>query len=436
MTSNLLRLTLFAPALILLSGCAYFTEQKKERELEMVARRWCMTMRASQIIPIYPLNEDIQPGDVFVVDTPAERQASDYNKRGYLSLDHLVMRLKTSAYPDFYSKSYNIGDSTDTPHHWQFPTNTWTNAPMAGFPTYSVDVKKGGGFNAAFPISGIPVGLSYVGSAQAKVSVQLAKAHTFGLDKASLEPSFRAWLKTNDLVSQFARPIGQTAYLRLITRVFLVESVNVTVTGDDASGFSASGGVAKKVNIPILQDTNAIANYTNSVSKLAEMVEGLSESAPGGTLKLSSASSHSISMNETFARPLVIGYLAQDYPIFPNGSIRGPISTKDVIEKRVDNPIELSSKSLFSEQKAAKPIADESIGRLSLMTPDELVKTLPDAVKNGILSENEKNQVLGIISQRPDQAKSIYFHAIQRKSRAGNPNARTDLHKFSNSIKD
>ena len=88
-----------AALLTVWSGCAYLAEKKSERELEMVARRWCMTLRASQIIPIYPLNEDVQPGDVFVVETPAPRQASDYKQRGYLDLEHLLGRLNPSGYP-------------------------------------------------------------------------------------------------------------------------------------------------------------------------------------------------------------------------------------------------------------------------------------------------------------------------------------------------
>jgi hypothetical protein len=104
------------------TGCATLTEKTVERELEMVARRWCMTVRASQIIPIYPLNEDVQPGDVFVVETPAQRQASDYNKRGYLELEHLLVRLNPAAsYPGFYSDGYDVRTNPSTPRNWQFP---------------------------------------------------------------------------------------------------------------------------------------------------------------------------------------------------------------------------------------------------------------------------------------------------------------------------
>ena len=48
------------------AGSGHFERLNKQRALERVARDWCLTIRASQIIPVYPLDEDIQVGDVFV----------------------------------------------------------------------------------------------------------------------------------------------------------------------------------------------------------------------------------------------------------------------------------------------------------------------------------------------------------------------------------
>jgi hypothetical protein len=430
------KLLLFTPLLLMLTGCAYFVQKKTEREMEMVARRWCMTIRASQIIPTYPLNEDIQPGDIFVVETPAQRQAKDYNQRGYLDLEHLLVRLNSTAYPTFYSKGYQIGEAKDTPRHWQFPKNTWSNAPMAGFPSYNIEVKKSGGFNAAFPISGIPVGLSFVDGAQASVNVQLTKAHTFGLDQASLEGPFREWLKNNtQLTHQYARPEPHTAYLRLVTRVFLVEAVNVTVTGDQASSFSGSGGVPKDVPLLHLQKTNAVANYTNAISKLAQMIEGLSESAPGGTLKLASASSHSISMTEEFDRPLVIGYIAQDYPISPEGKIGNPISTKEIIEGKVRDPLALSMASLQAEQRAAAVVATECVASLEKLPSDKIAQAVDLGVSSGVLSDIEKGKILAKVPADSRAALAIYANALDRKARGAAPENRCQLISLSKELK-
>ena len=423
-----------AALLTVWSGCAYLAEKKSERELEMVARRWCMTLRASQIIPIYPLNEDVQPGDVFVVETPAPRQASDYKQRGYLDLEHLLGRLNPPGYPDFYTGGYDIGTRTNTPRHWQFPdSGGWSNAPLAGFPSYSVEVKKGGGFNAAFPIASIPVGLSFVGGAQNRISVQLSRAHTFGLDQASLETPFRQWVSTNaDLTAQFARPTNgsETAFLRLVTRVFLVKAVNVTVTGDEASSFSGSGGVAKPVNLLDLQETNAIANYTNSLAALSRMVDGLSASAPGGSLKLASATSRSISLNETFARPLVIGYLAQDYPILADNRLGHPVSTKDVLEGRIPDPLAASLGKFRQEQKEAGLVADQCISKLGRLTPEQWKTSLNSAFALAIISELERTQLMAKAATNKREACKDYADKIRRKSRSGDVRARCELSEF------
>ena len=86
------------------SGCSsYF----KKLELEKVAKDWCLTIRASQVIPVYPLTEDIQPGDVFLVTTPVGKQAKRYNERGFLPLDNLMTRLDVNDdYSSFYEDSY------------------------------------------------------------------------------------------------------------------------------------------------------------------------------------------------------------------------------------------------------------------------------------------------------------------------------------------
>lgn len=424
-----------AVAATLTSGCHLFrtAEQEQQRELEMVARRWCMTMRASQIIPIYPLNEDVVPGDVFVVETPAQRQAKDYAKRGYLDLEHLMVRLNSLAYANFYQGGHGIGTLTNTPRHWQFPdSQAWSNAPLAGFPSYSVEVKKGGGFNAAFPISGIPVGLSLVNSKKANATVQITRAHTFGLDQNSLEAPFRQWLATNgDLVAQFARPTnGSTAYLRLVTRVFAANALNVTVSGARAGSFSGSGGAARPVDLSTMLDTNAVANYTNSLGALSRMVDALAGSAPGGTLKLASATTHSVSLNQTFARPLVIGYIAQDYPILEDGRLGNPISTKDVLEGRIPDPLAVSLAGLRAERRAAELVADQCVGRLRRLTAEQLRKAVERGAEFKILSDLQKTSLTTLVAQDARKATDEFITALRVKSRSGDVRSRCDLHEF------
>ena len=104
----------------LVSGCG--TTKQSAHQLERVAKDWCLSVRASQIIPVYPLTEDVEPGDVFLVQTPYEDQIKVYESKGFLPLENLVTRLHPQVYSEFYSKGYGItGTGIIPPRLWQFP---------------------------------------------------------------------------------------------------------------------------------------------------------------------------------------------------------------------------------------------------------------------------------------------------------------------------
>src|SRR5262249_27405451 len=148
------------------TGCD--TTGAKERQLARVAKDWSLVVRASQVIPVYPLTEDVLPGDVFLVRTRIEDQIKRYEERGFLQLDQLLVRIPTKVYADFYMHSYGIGQNGDTPYHWKFPNpNAITNAPRAAFPSYSFTIKKGAGLNVALPVEGVPVALNLLGASSA-----------------------------------------------------------------------------------------------------------------------------------------------------------------------------------------------------------------------------------------------------------------------------
>jgi len=68
-------LNAFATAMLALvcGGCA-----SSETQVQKAARDWCMTIRGSQVIPVYPLTEDIQPGDSHLQsDTDQSREEMD-----------------------------------------------------------------------------------------------------------------------------------------------------------------------------------------------------------------------------------------------------------------------------------------------------------------------------------------------------------------------
>jgi hypothetical protein len=50
--------------------------------MEDVARDWSVVIRASQVVPVYPLTEDVQPGDIFLAQTPIDKQVKLCGHRG------------------------------------------------------------------------------------------------------------------------------------------------------------------------------------------------------------------------------------------------------------------------------------------------------------------------------------------------------------------
>jgi hypothetical protein len=340
---------------LMLMGMGCNTTKSQSKQLARVAKDWSMVIRASQVIPVYPLTEDLQPGDIFLVQTPEEDQIKVYEKKGFLPLDQLLCRLQPTNYQKFYLNSYGIQTNGNTPYHWTFPNdpkNGITNAPHAAFPAYNFSVKRGGGINLALPVQGVPVALNLMGASSAQGSIMIADAYTFGVDTESLLQQVRAWGKTVRL-SDFVSDEG-TNYLRVVTRVYLTGRVNVSLFNDSAFGAAASGGADKPVAVLNLATNDTAANYSNTLNALNASVA--SAATPGGSLKFAAASSRAVTMAETFPRPLVIGYLGFDLPILPGGELGLPVSTHaKVSDIKVNTP---KATSFAADDQNAKLIAD------------------------------------------------------------------------------
>ena len=90
---------------------------------------------------------------------------------------------------------------------------------------------------------------------------------------------------------------------------------NVVVNAASTFGGTASGGAPKSVD---LLDAQQSDRYQKSLDALNK---ALDTTLPGGTVKVASASSRSVSLVETFTRPLVIGYIGFDIPIEAGGRL-------------------------------------------------------------------------------------------------------------------
>jgi hypothetical protein len=229
----------------LLGGCA---DTMRDEQLARVAKDWSLVVRASQVIPVYPLTEDLVPGDIFLVRMSIPQQHREYQSRGFLPMDMHLTRLHGLDYAGIYLNSYGTKDKDNTPYHWQFPPDgdapatvddlrrllrppqavtgagpqngggagtggakggnadpnkpqprqdldptLWRTAPRAAFPSYTFQVDSRGGIQAALPIHGVPVALSMMQTDKAFGSVTLSDAYTYGVPYDQIIESVKKW---------------------------------------------------------------------------------------------------------------------------------------------------------------------------------------------------------------------------------------------------
>jgi hypothetical protein len=297
-----------------------------DRELERVAKDWCLVIRASQVLPVYPPSEDVEPGDVFLVETSLSDQTSTYEERGFLPLDQLVTRLRGLPYDSFYRDAYFKNPYGGTPHE-RPSTEVPPLAPRAAFPSYTFRVDSGAGAKLALPLSGVPLGLGLLGASTAQGSVTIRDAFTYAVDGESLARKLYAWWTDDPDVSEvfgaIVRDTGRPIYLRVVTRVFLTRGVTVSLVSLDRREAGVEAGVPPQVELMKLAverpelAPQAAAAYRDALGALG--------GPPGGAVRLVQASERAVTLQEDFDRPLVLGYLAFDVRVFPDGALGAPV---------------------------------------------------------------------------------------------------------------
>lgn len=361
MTAHAVGRWVIGAVLVALAGCS--TTRMSGDQLARVAKDWALGIRASQVIPVYPLTEDLQPGDVFLVETPLEDQIKVYSEKGFLPLENIVVRLHPKGYSQFYPDWPGVATGKPAPPRaWQFPKADaadvpadFSDAPLAAFPTYNFSVSRSGGLSLALPVQSVPVGLNLLDTASANGTITLKDAYTYGLPAREMDDAVKRWgSESREYLKQYAPPAlepgskgpARSFYLRVITRVYLVKTVDVSLFSNRGTAADGSAGVPGKVDLlNIANDTDAKKRF-DEVNKVLASASGPKNATPdpaaaaappiaaGGSVRLAMATSRSVSMVESFARPLVIGYLASDYRILPNGELGPPQASLAKVEGR------------------------------------------------------------------------------------------------------
>jgi hypothetical protein len=264
-----------------------------------------------------------------------------------LPLENVIARLQPTGWQQFYNGAYSVSDTTVLPRQWQFPTpaptapplTSWSTAPGAAFPSYTFEVKRGAGASLAIPIQAVPVGLSLLQTSDAYGTVNISSASTYGLPVTVISPQVEEWAVSNrEFLKQYAprhtvdkkgKATVERNYVRTVYRVYVAGGVNVSLISNDSRGARLDAGASKPVTLfdagGTTEAANAASNYSQVLSSLSQSI---ASATPGANLTLASASSRSVAMNETFPRPLVIGFLAFDRSIEEGGLLGPPLPTQ------------------------------------------------------------------------------------------------------------
>lgn len=323
---------------LLLSACCLFGADRRE-QLEGVAKDWCETIRASQVIPIYPLTEDLRPGDVFLVTRAVDDDRDLFEERGFLPLDLNIARLDMSAQLKSTSAfQHPMGMFLDGPI-WPPSTMALANMSRVGFPTYSVEVDRQLGLQLAIPVQSVPISLSAMRADHGTASVSLQEAYTYGLDASRIQAALDAWMNRSDTLNLLATASGSLSagsqrWIRVVSRVYLVKNVTVDVATDESAGANLGVGVSAPDAQLVDLEADVQARVLEAIQSSPSVL-----SAPAGRLQVVSVGRRSVTMKEEFPRPLVVGYLAYQARLNADGTLgSGLASTLEIVANGLELP--------------------------------------------------------------------------------------------------
>jgi hypothetical protein len=407
---------------LLLAACA-----SPRQQLESVAKDWSMTIRASQVVPVYPLTEDLQPGDVFLVQIPIDRQQQLYRENGFLPLDNHLVRLDPRGYVDFYRRAFRDDfGSGELPRSQQRPAQgkAWSTAPQTGFPSYSFSVRQGASLSLALPVQGVPVGLGLLGANAADGTVSLKDARTLGIDTVSLFAQLQDWAQSNRTFLAHFGAEKPRNYLRIVSRIYLACQVDVSLRNADQQGAGLEAGktgpLAMLASDPQAGAAQGYAEALKSINSSidAAMSAVARDTSVGGKLRLTAASAHSVAMTETFDPPLVFGYLGFDVPILDGGDLGAPIPTHANLTQEItlhDSPelqrtLELGHAAVTRRiYLTLQQIKNNAEARTRVQALDALAALVP---ASDSFFQTERGDVLAEVSWKPDPETTGYlrFH--------------------------
>jgi len=94
---------------------------------------------------------------------------------------------------DGWPADYWNSEPADSPSDTAAPTDRWSEAPSAAYPTYNFRVKAGKAASLVLPVKSVPIGVSYLNAKDVRGSITIADANTYGLSLDQLRAKFERW---------------------------------------------------------------------------------------------------------------------------------------------------------------------------------------------------------------------------------------------------
>jgi type 1 fimbria pilin len=348
---NLLIALLILLVTFILSGCANGGSPGQ------VARDWSCKIREMQVRPLFPPREDMHVGDIYWLQTIADKDSQGYctNQKEFLSIPiHVAYSAEANksasqyykSRPDFPSISNGTSSISITTSGMvisggsqsSLPTNSVNDLfstssqaanrlRLVAFPDFmSVKVERTS-LGAILPIQGVfaSLGLSIEDVESASISIPVAES--YGIPAALAISSFNNATSTVTIQALCAwqKSVSkETGQLHLIREVFYTRAIDVNIQSSKASALGLSrdrqDSVATTVSPVTFTSTTTAGTSTKmsftgmtqqqmtDVAASALKLLTLRNSVPGVSLSLESGQSSAISMRRVFDRPVAIGY--------------------------------------------------------------------------------------------------------------------------------
>lgn len=311
-------------------------------EEKSVAQQWNEAVAKLGIEPVYPPQEDIAVGDVFVIITDDAK--TDLNKEPLagraLKLWHLDL---TEQLKQTYTDMYRFPETPDPPADgkpWKLKSSSTSvfksepergDLPLVLFPGFSITSSRNAGLGANAPWFG---GL-FGGSAASQVTteVKIAAAESYGLPalvaeaaltKFCSDPVLKVQCTQTEARKQMSIVVGDAIWeqvediktkkpkprysleIALVSRVFLTRWMQTTIRRAGSAGGSGSVGEKPEASDP--PGVTPPKNGEDARSNVLARREATLPKAPGVTTSVEFGNSSVISTVDVLQRPVAFGY--------------------------------------------------------------------------------------------------------------------------------